>query len=159
MARPFGPRKPGDLGTVDDDILRINDEVSIPLSELSYRFSRGSGPGGQHVQKSSTRVELLFDVANSPSLNDAQRSRVLKRLAGYVDTTGLLHLTSQSERSQLLNREAVVSRFQSMMRGALKRRKRRKPTRPTAQSKERRLRKKKERSQIKKGRGGVRDYD
>jgi ribosome-associated protein len=144
---------------VDDDILRINDQVSIPLAELSFRFSRSSGPGGQHVQKSSTRVELLFDAANSPSLSDAQRSRVLKRLAGYIDTTGVLHLTSQSERSQLRNREAVVSRFQSMMREVLKRRKRRRPTRPTAQSRERRLRKKKERSQIKKGRRKVRDYD
>ena len=144
---------------MDNDIVRINDKVSIPLSELSFRFSRSSGPGGQHVQKSSTRVELLFDVANSPSLSDAQRSRVLKRLAGYIDTTGVLHLTSQSERSQLRNREAVISRFKSMMREALKRRKRRRPTRPTAQSRERRLRKKKEHSQIKKGRSKVRDYD
>ncbi len=144
---------------MDNDIVRINDKVSIPLPELGFRFSRSSGPGGQHVQKSSTRVELLFDVANSPSLSDAQRSRVLKRLAGYIDTTGVLHLTSQSERSQLRNREAVISRFRSMMREALKRRKRRRPTRPTAQSRERRLRKKKERSQTKKGRGKVRDYD
>jgi ribosome-associated protein len=144
---------------VDDDILRVNDEVSIPLSELSFRFSRSSGPGGQHVQKSSTRVELLFDVANSPSLSDAQRSRVLKRLASYVDTAGVLHLTSQSERSQVRNREEVTSRFRSMMREALKRRKRRRPTRPSAESRERRLRKKKERSQIKKERGKIRDYD
>jgi ribosome-associated protein len=144
---------------VDDDILRINGEVSIPLSELSFRFSRSSGPGGQHVQKSSTRVELLFDVANSPSLSDAQRSRVLRRLASYVDTAGILHLTSQSERSQLRNREEVVSRFQSLMREGLKRRKRRRPTRPSAESRERRLRKKKERSQIKKGREKIRDYD
>lgn len=144
---------------MDDDILRINDEVEIPLSELSFRFSRSSGPGGQHVQKSSTRVELLFDVANSPSLSDAQRSRVLKRLASHVDTAGILHLTSQSERSQFRNREQVISRFRSMMREALKRRKRRRPTRPSAESRERRLRKKKERSQIKKGRERVRDYD
>jgi ribosome-associated protein len=144
---------------VDDDILRVNDEVSIPLSELSFRFSRSSGPGGQHVQKSSTRAELLFDVANSPSLSDAQRSRVLKRLASYVDTAGVLHLTSQSERSQVRNREEVTSRFRSMMREALKRRKRRRPTRPSAESRERRLRKKKERSQIKKERGKIRDYD
>jgi ribosome-associated protein len=144
---------------VDDDILRINDQVSIPLAELSFRFSRSGGPGGQHVQKSSTRVELLFDVANSPSLSDAQRSQVLKRLAGYVDTTGVLHLTSQSERSQLRNREAVISRFRSMMREALKRRKRRRPTRPTARSRERRLRKKRERSQKKRERRKVRDYD
>jgi ribosome-associated protein len=144
---------------MDDDTLRINDEVSISLAELSFRFSRSSGPGGQHVQKSSTRVELLFDAANSPSLSDAQRSRVLKRLASYIDTAGVLHLTSQSERSQLRNREVVVSRFRSLMREALKRRKRRKPTGPSAASRERRLRKKKQRSQIKKGRGKVDDYE
>jgi ribosome-associated protein len=134
---------------MDDDNLRINDELTIPMAELSFRFSRSSGPGGQHVQKSSTRVELLFDVANSPSLTDAQRARVLGRLAGYVDTSGVLHLVSQTERSQLRNREEVVARFRALVRKALKRRKRRKPTRPTAASKERRLRMKKRRGQIK----------
>ncbi len=144
---------------MDGDILRINDEVTIPLAELSFRFSRSSGPGGQHVQKSSTRVELLFDVANSPSLTEEQRSRVLERLSGYVDSAGVLHLTSQSERSQLRNREEVVSRFQSLLRKALKRRKRRRPTRPTAASKERRLQEKRRRGEIKKSRGPVQDGD
>jgi ribosome-associated protein len=144
---------------VDDETLHINDQVNIPSSELSFRFSRSSGPGGQHVQKSSTRVELLFDVANSPSLTDAQRERIVKRLSGYVDSEGVLHLVSQSERSQVRNREEVVARFQALMRRALKRRRRRKPTRPTAASQERRLRKKKQRGQVKKWREDVRDYD
>ena len=141
---------------MDDETLRITDQVSIPRSELSFRFSRSSGPGGQHVQKSSTRVELLFDVANSPSLTGAQRARVLKRLPGYVDSVGVLHLVSQSERSQWRNREEVVARFRSLIRWALKRRKRRKPTRPTAASRERRLREKHRRSEIKQRRGKVR---
>jgi ribosome-associated protein len=98
---------------------------------------------------------LLFDVANSPSLTDAQRARVLERLSGYVDSTGVLHLVAQSERSQVRNRQEVVARFQALMRKALKRRKRRKPTQPTAASQERRLRKKKRRGQIKQGRGKV----
>jgi ribosome-associated protein len=140
---------------VDDDILQINDEVCIPLAELNFRFSRSSGPGGQHVQKTSTRVELLFDVARSPSLSEAQRARVLARLAGYVDAVGVLHLVSQSERSQSRNREEVVTRFQSLLRQALKRRKRRKPTRPTAESRERRLRQKRQRGQIKQWRSRV----
>jgi ribosome-associated protein len=144
---------------VDDDILPINDEVSIPRAELAFRFSRSSGPGGQHVQKSSTRVELLFDVAYSPSLSDEQRARVLKRLAGYVDSEGVLHLVAQSERSQHRNREEVVERFQALLHKALKRRKRRKPTRPTAASKEKRLRKKRQRSEIKQKRGQVRKYE
>jgi ribosome-associated protein len=140
---------------VDDDLLVINDHLSIPPAELSFRFSRSSGPGGQHVQKSSTRVELLFDVASSPSLTESQRARVLERLAGYIDSAGVLHLVAQSERSQLRNREEVVARFQTLMRQALKRRKRRKPTRPTAASKERRLREKRRRSEIKEQRGKV----
>jgi ribosome-associated protein len=142
---------------VDDELLIINDQVSIPPAELSFRFSRSSGPGGQHVQKTSTRVELLFDIANSPSLSEPQRARVLERLAGYIDSAGVLHLVAQSERSQLRNREEVVARFQALMRRALQRRKRRKPTRPTAASKERRLRKKRRRSEIKQQRGKVQE--
>jgi len=140
---------------MDQESLRINHEVSIPLSELSFRFSRSSGPGGQHVQKSSTRVELLFDVLNSTSLSEEQRKRVQRRLRGYVDSAGTLRLVSQSERSQWRNREQVVARFQTMMQQALKPRRRRKATRPTAASKERRLRQKRQRSEIKKGRGKV----
>jgi ribosome-associated protein len=138
-----------------DDVLQINDKVSIPLAELSFRFSRSSGPGGQHVQKSSTRVELLFDVANSPSLTEAQRARVLERLAGYVDSAGVLHLVAQSERSQVRNREQVVARFEALLRKALKRRKRRKPTKPTTASRERRLSEKRQRSRVKEWRGKV----
>ena len=144
---------------MDEESLRINDELSLPLAELSFRFSRSSGPGGQHVQKTSTRVELLFDVANSPSLSEAQRARLMERLAGYLDSAGMLHLISQSERSQVRNREEVTARFESLMRQALKRRKRRRPTQPTLASQERRLRKKKRRGQIKEWRGEVRDQE
>jgi len=144
---------------MDEDTLQINSELSIPLAELSFRYSRSSGPGGQHAQKSSTRVELLFDVLGSPSLSDAQRTRALERLAGYVDTAGILHLLSQSERSQLRNKEEVVARFQTLMHKALKRRKRRKASRPTAESKERRLKEKKQRSQTKKQRRKVGDIE
>jgi ribosome-associated protein len=135
---------------MDDERLAINRKLSIPLAELSFRYSRSSGPGGQHAQKSSTRVELLFDVLSSPSLTAKQRSRILRRLTGYIDTSGVLHLTSQAERSQLRNKEEVVARFQTLLGEALKRRKRRKPTKPSAKSKERRLKKKKQRSQTKK---------
>jgi ribosome-associated protein len=144
---------------MDDDTLPINRKLSIPYAELSFRYSRSSGPGGQHVQKSSTRVELLFDVHSSPSLTQKQRSRILKQLAGYIDTAGVLHLTSQTERSQLRNKEEVVARFQTLLGGALKRRKRRKPTKPTAGSKERRLKKKKQRSQTKELRRKVQDTE
>lgn len=151
---------PGDnRETVDDDSLPINDQVNIPLAELNFRFSRSSGPGGQHVQKSSTRVELLFDVAHSPSLSDEQRARVLKRLAGYLDSEGVLHLVARSERSQWRNRQEVLARFQALMQQALKRRKRRQPTHPTAASQERRLRTKKRRGEIKRKRERVQEYE
>ena len=144
---------------MDESTLPINNKLSIPLAELSFRYSRSSGPGGQHAQKSSTRVELLFDVRSSPSLTQKQRSRILKRLASYIDTAGVLHLTSQAERSQLRNKEEVVARFQTLLGEALKRRKRRKPTKPTAKSKERRLKKKKQQSQTKKLRRKVQDTE
>ena len=137
---------------MESEFLPINDELTIPLAELQFRFSRSSGPGGQHVQKTSTRVELYFDVVGSPSLTEEQRARILSRLAGYIDTVGLLHLVAQSERSQLRNREEVVARFQEMLRSALKRRAHRHPTRPTAASKEQRLQMKKERGQVKRSR-------
>lgn len=142
---------------MDEETLQINDQVAIPRAELGFRFSRSSGPGGQHAQKSSTRVELLFDLANSPSLTDKQRARVLDRLSGYIDTSGVLHITSESERSQLRNREEVIARFQTLMRGALKRRRKRRPTRPTAASRERRLRQKRHRGEVKQGRGKVQE--
>lgn len=138
---------------MDAELLEINAGVRIPWSELSFRFSRSSGPGGQHVQKTSTRVELLFDVEQSPSLTESQRAQVRARLSGFIDSSGVLHLVAQSERSQLRNREEVVQRFRDLLAQALKPRKRRRPTRPTAQSKERRLRRKKVRSEIKRSRG------
>ncbi len=140
---------------MDAELLDIDAEVSIPWSELSFRFSRSSGPGGQHVQKTSTRVELLFDVEGSPSLTESQRAQVRARLSGYIDSSGVLHLVAQSERSQVRNREEVVQRFQDLLAKALKPRKRRRPTRPTAQSKEKRLRRKKIRSETKRSRGQV----
>ncbi len=141
---------------IEEERLWINEQLSIPLSELSFHFSRSSGPGGQHVQKTSTRVELRFDVAQSPSLTDEQRALVLRRLGRYVDSSGTLHLTAQSERSQLQNRKEVIARFQTLMQWALQRRKRRKPTSPTLASRERRLREKRRRSEIKRMRGPVR---
>ena len=142
---------------MDDDYLCINDQLSIPLAEVSFRFSRSSGPGGQHVQKTSTRVELLFDVSNSPSLSEAQRAQVTERLAQYLDSAGILHLVAQSERSQFRNRQEVLARFQALISRALKRRKVRRSTRPTAASVERRQRAKRQRGQTKTMRRSIPD--
>jgi len=144
------------LSIVNESILRITDTLSIPLSELRFRFARSGGPGGQHVNRSATQVELLFDVVGSPSLNEAQRRRVFNRLRSRIDKEGVLHLVSQESRSQLRNREEVVQRFQVLMREALRVPKRRLPTRPTRASQERRLKEKRRRSEIKRGRRPVR---
>ena len=129
--------------------ITINSTVSIPLNELRYRTTRSGGPGGQHVNKTETQVELSFDVAHSPSLSEAQRQRILDKLRNLIDGDGVLHLTAQSERSQLRNREIVTARFQELLAAALRVPKRRRPTKPTAASKTKRLESKKRRGQIK----------
>jgi ribosome-associated protein len=133
----------------DDSSLKITDTLEIPLAELHFQFSRSGGPGGQHVNRSATQVELTFDVADSPSLTDPQRARILSRLKSYIDTRGVLHLTSQTTRSQHRNRAEVVERFQDILQRALHIPKRRVATRPPPQVKERRLAEKRRRSTIK----------
>lgn len=140
---------------MNEDIVQITDEVAIPLSELRFRFARSSGPGGQHVNRSATQVELLFDVAGSPSLNEEQRQRVLKALKSRIDQESTLHLVSQTYRSQLRNREEVVERFRRLMEEALHVPKQRVPTRPTKSARERRLVAKRRRSEIKRQRQKV----
>lgn len=137
------------------ELIWINDRVSIPRSELRFRYARSSGPGGQHVQRSETKVELLFDLAHTPSLSEEQRQRALSRLRNRVDRAGILHLTSQAGRSQHENREEVISRFQRLLAAALRPRRRRRPTRPSAAARRRRLEAKRRRSRIKRLRGRV----
>jgi len=127
----------------------INSHLIISSSEIAYRTTRSSGPGGQHVNKTETQVELSFDVARSPSLTEAQRQRILGQLKNLVDQDGVLHLTAQSERSQLRNREIVTARFQAVLAAALRVPKKRRPTKPTAASKTKRLESKKRRGQAK----------
>ncbi len=117
--------------------------VSIPLSEIELRFSRSSGPGGQHAQKSETRVEAVFDVEASSSLTDRQKQRVLRK-AGPV-----LRAIAQDERSQARNRELATERLAEALRDALHVPRRRKPTKPSRAAVERRLESKRRRSQTK----------
>jgi ribosome-associated protein len=147
------------MSVLGEKVLRITNTLTIPLSQLRFRFTRSSGPGGQHVNRSATRVELLFDVAGSPSLTEAQRERVLKTLASYIDSEGVLHLASQTFRSQLRNREEVVERFRMLMHEAMRIPKRRRPTRPSRAARERRLTSKRRRSELKRQRGPVKTDD
>jgi len=127
----------------------IREGLAIPEAELHFDFTRSGGPGGQHVNTSSTQVELTFDVAGSPSLNDEQKRRVFEALRGYISKAGVLRLTCQTTRSQAQNRAEAVERFQALLCEALRPRKRRRRTKPTRASKERRLAAKKQRSALK----------
>jgi len=139
--------------------IRINEELAIPLSELRFRFSRSGGPGGQRANRTSTRVELLFDVRRSPTLSPRQRELVLERLAGYIDGEGVLRLISRSTRSQFRNRTEAIDRLQRLLARSVRASGERIPTRPTAASVERRLRGKRARSLSKRLRRRVDEWD
>ena len=126
--------------------IRVTRSVVLPLSEVDFRTSRSSGPGGQHAQKTETRVEALFDVERSEALTDAQKRRVVER-AGPV-----LRAIAQDERSQSRNRELALERVVEQLREALRVPRRRRPTKPSQGSIERRLDEKRRRSQLKRQR-------
>jgi ribosome-associated protein len=138
----------------EENSIPIRPGVTIPQSELSFRASRSGGPGGQHVNTSSTRVELWWDAARSPSLSGAQRALVLERLGTRLTDDGWLRLVAGTTRSQTQNKEETISRFREMLAKALTPVKRRKPTRPSKASKERRLSEKKKHSERKARRRG-----
>lgn len=139
---------------VEDDLIIINDALHIPAAELSFRFSTSSGPGGQHANRSATRVTLLFDVASSPSLDEASRGHLLARLANRLDKEGVLQIHVQESRSQQQNREIAIGRFQHILAEALKPHKLRRPTKPSRAAIDKRLAEKKQRGRLKQQRGG-----
>jgi len=121
----------------------VTRSVSLPVSEIELRVSRSSGPGGQHAQKSSTRVEAVLDVEVSTALTEAQKRRVVAR-AGPT-----LRAVAQDERSQLRNKELAVERLVEKLRAALAVPRRRVATRPSAEARERRLDEKRRRARTK----------
>ena len=139
----------------EDEGLRITESITIPLSELKFRFSRSGGPGGQHVNRTETRVEVLLDVAGSSFIPPEAKERILRRLGGYADSDGVLHVVSSTTRSQLENRADAVERLRSLLQAALRPRKHRLPTAPTRASRERRLQGKRQRSGTKQSRRRV----
>jgi len=132
------------MGTPES--IRVTRSVSIPRSELELRTSRSSGPGGQHAQKTETRVEARFDVESSTALSEVHRRRVVAK-AGPV-----LRAVAQDERSQLRNRELAVQRLLDQLREALRVERRRQPTRPPPQAEARRLEEKRRRARLKRSR-------
>ena len=139
------------------NIIVINSYTAIPSSELTFRFSRSGGPGGQNVNKLETKVELLFDVAHSAGLTDEQKQRILLREKNRIDADGMLRVTAQESRSQFENREVAVEKLVSILAGALAKRKKRVKTRVPKASREKRIEGKKLRGKKKQMRGRV-DY-
>jgi ribosome-associated protein len=137
--------------------LRVSDRLTIPADELGWRFSRSSGPGGQGVNTTDSRVELTWDVAGSAALPPVLRDRAVARLAGRL-VDGALTVTASEFRSQLRNREAAVARLVALVAAAIAAPPRvRRPTRPSRGAVERRITAKKHRGQLKRGRRGEAD--
>jgi ribosome-associated protein len=131
------------MAAMERESIRVTRSVSIPLSEIDLRFSRSSGPGGQHAQKSETRVEAIFDVEGSDALTSRQKQRVVRK-AGPV-----LRAVAQDERSQARNRELALERIADALREALRVERRRVPTKPSAAAVRRRLEQKRRRAATK----------
>ena len=131
---------------MERESIPVTRTVSIPRGEIELRFSRSSGPGGQHAQKSDTRVEAVFDVEASSALSEAQKRRVVSRVGPVV------RAVAQDERSQWRNRELALERLAETLREALRVQRPRRPTRPSKAAVERRLEQKRRRAETKRRR-------
>ncbi len=126
-------------GTAPRNLLAVNEALSIPRSELDMRVSRSSGAGGQHVNKTSSRVEIFWNVLGSRALTEEQRARLREKLASRLTTEGSIRVVASDMRSQSRNRDLAEERLADLVRRALLIPKKRRPTRPTRASKEARL--------------------
>jgi ribosome-associated protein len=131
------------MAAIARESIQVTQRVAIPLDEIELRYSRSSGPGGQHAQKTETRVEAVFEVASSATLSDGQKARLIRR-AGPV-----VRAVAQDERSQSRNRELALERLAESIRAGLKVERKRRATKPTAAARERRLEEKRVRSKTK----------
>jgi ribosome-associated protein len=139
----------------DDKQFTISEKLSIPRNELQFRFSTSRGPGGQHANRSASRVTLLFDVYGSPSLSEQQRSILIQNLGNRMDQNGVLRIEAQESRSQHKNRQVALERFRTLVSTAVVERKKRQSTKPSLAAKERRLANKKKKSDVKRDRAST----
>lgn len=139
--------------------LIINDQLTIPAQEMEITASRSSGPGGQHVNKTDTRIQVRWNLVESSCVNDLQRGLLQRNLSPRLTEAGDLLIVCDTYRSQRRNREEALQRLAALVREALIPPKPRKKTRPSRASREKRLQEKKQRSQVKKGRGKPSDSD
>ena len=132
--------------------LNVTPSLAIPRAELQYRATRAGGPGGQHVNTSSTRIELLWDLSQSQAISEEQRGRIREKLAARLDAEGMVRVVASDRRSQQQNRQAADERLVALVRHALHVPKKRRPTKPPKAAKERRLSEKRRRSEKKRDR-------
>jgi len=145
-------------GTALQNLLLVNESLSIPRGELDIRVSRSSGAGGQHVNKTSSRVEIFWNVLESRALDDAQRSRLREKLASRLTSDGSIRVVASDMRSQSRNRELAEERLADLVRRALIIPKKRRATKPSRAAKEARLESKKRHS-TKKAERGKKSFD
>jgi len=131
---------------------KIKEEILV--SELEFKASRSSGPGGQHVNKTNTRITLVFNIPNSLVLDEGEKSILLDKLANKLDTAGNLIIHSQEKRSQIQNKEIAINKFYDLLRKAFQKKKIRKATKPGKAAIEQRIKDKKAHAQKKKERRG-----
>ena len=137
---------------MSDEGIVVSPTLTIPASEITFRASRAGGPGGQHVNTSSTRIELLWDLTNSRAVSEVERARLLEKLAARLDAEGMIRVVASDRRSQSQNREAAAERLAKIVRQALVVPRKRRATKPTAASREQRLDEKKRRGERKRDR-------
>jgi ribosome-associated protein len=132
------------IAVIARESIQVHNRLAIPVEEIGFRYSRSSGPGGQHAQKTETRVEALFDVDASETLSDGQKRRLRRRVGPVV------RAVAQDERSRTRNRELALERLAAAIQAGLHVERKRRPTKPTAAARERRLEQKKRRGRAKK---------
>jgi ribosome-associated protein len=132
------------IAVIARESIQVHNRLAIPVEEIGFRYSRSSGPGGQHAQKTETRVEALFDVDASETLSEGQKARLRRRVGPVV------RAVAQDERSRTRNRELALERLAAAIRAGLHVERKRRPTKPTAAARERRLEQKKRRGRAKK---------
>ena len=139
--------------------LEITQELSIPINEIQWRFSRSSGPGGQNINKTESKVEIIFNIKKSKALNPSQKNLLLEKLKNKI-VNGYISIKVQEKRSQLKNRELAIKRLISLLKEIImKEEKIRKISRPTKSSQKRRVESKKKRGELKKNRNNKLEED
>ena len=140
-------------------MIQVNATITIPDSEITMTFVRSDGPGGQHVNKTSTAVQLRFDVLHSPSLPEAVRRRLVHLAGRRLTGDGILVIDARRHRSQKQNRQEALDRLKSLLQEAAQPPRTRRPTKPSQASLRRRLESKRHRARIKRSRQSVREHD